>query len=77
MIKVNGKITSYTDTVESLIHCAQEHRNRNVDIVSTTGGKIQVRQTDGYTDDPFVVTKAQEMGLVVVDEGLLGKVIRL
>jgi hypothetical protein len=77
MIKVNGRLTSYTDTVESLIHCAQEHKGRNVDVYSTTGGRIQVRMTDGYTDNDFVIKKAKGLGLTVVDEGLLGAVIKL
>lgn len=77
MIKVNGKITSYADTVDSLISCALAHKGKSVDIRSTTGGAIQVRYTEAYTEDDFIIEAAIKRGLTITTQGLLGKVIRL
>ena len=79
MIKVDGKITSWSDTSRSMILAAQETATgaSHHTIISTTGGRLDVVGRSAYTVDEFLVNAAKELGLNVSQSGALGAQIEL
>ena len=70
MIKVDGKLTSWTDTGRSMILAAQEvatMASRHT-VSSTTGGRLDVVGKTAYTEDSFLLNAAREMNLRVTSD---------